>query len=51
MKEKSVTEQRYEAVLAVIAEGRTVSEVAREWGVYRQTSGGQSILLTSVLSA
>jgi transposase InsO family protein len=33
----SVTEQRYKAVLAVIADGRTVSEVASEWGVCRQT--------------
>jgi transposase-like protein len=32
-----VTEQRYKAVLAVIADGRTVSEVASEWGVCRQT--------------
>jgi transposase InsO family protein len=33
----SVTEQRYKAVLAVIANGRTVGEVAGEWGVCRQT--------------
>jgi transposase InsO family protein len=33
----SVTEQRYKAVLAVIAEGRTVGEVASEWSVCRQT--------------
>jgi transposase len=32
-----VTEQRYKAVLAVIADGRTVGEVASEWGVCRQT--------------
>src|SRR6266478_5909927 len=37
MKEMSVTEQRYKAVLAVIANGRTVGEVASEWGVCRQT--------------
>ena len=37
MREMSVAEQRYKAVLAVIAEGRTVSEVARDWGVSRQT--------------
>jgi transposase-like protein len=37
MREMSVTEQRYKAVLAVIADGRTVSEVASEWGVCRQT--------------
>jgi transposase len=33
----SVTEQRYKAVLAVIADGRTVSEVATDWGVCRRT--------------
>lgn len=32
-----MTEQRYKAVLAGIAGGRTVSEVASEWGVCRQT--------------
>jgi len=32
-----VTEQRYKAVLAVIAEGRTVTQVARDWDVARQT--------------
>jgi transposase InsO family protein len=37
MKEMSVAEQRYKAVLAVISEGRTVKEVARDWGVSRQT--------------
>jgi transposase InsO family protein len=37
MREMSVTEQRYKAVLAVIADGRTVSEVASQWGVCRQT--------------
>ena len=37
MREMSVTEQRYKAVLAVIADGRTVSEVASEWCVCRQT--------------
>src|SRR5438445_8808262 len=37
MRELSVTEQRYKAVLAVIAEGRTVTQVAREWNVARQT--------------
>src|SRR3989449_600691 len=37
MREMSVTEQMYKAVLAVIADGRTVSEVASEWGVCRQT--------------
>jgi transposase InsO family protein len=33
----SVAEQRYQAVLAVIGEGRTVTEVAGQWGVSRQT--------------
>jgi len=33
----SATEQRYKAVLAVIAEGRTVTQVARDWNVARQT--------------
>jgi transposase InsO family protein len=33
----SVSEQRYKAVLAVIADGRTVTDVARDWSVHRQT--------------
>jgi transposase InsO family protein len=33
----SVSEQRYQAVLAVIAEGDTVRDVAARWGVSRQT--------------
>ena len=37
MREMSVSEQRYKAVLAVIADGRTVTEVARDWSVHRQT--------------
>src|SRR3989440_3892439 len=37
MREKSVTEQRYDAVLGVISEGRTVIEVASQWGVSRRT--------------
>src|ERR1700694_2245002 len=37
MREMSVTEQRYKAVLAVIGDGRTVSEVSRDWGVSRRT--------------
>lgn len=32
-----MTEQRYKAVQAVIAEGRTVTQVARDWNVCRQT--------------
>jgi hypothetical protein len=31
-----VSEQRYQAILAVIGEGRTVTEVAAQWGVSRQ---------------
>jgi hypothetical protein len=30
MREMSVTEQRYKAVLAVIADGRSVTEVAKD---------------------
>jgi len=37
MREMSVAEQRYLAVLAVIAEGHTVKDVAARWGVSRQT--------------
>jgi transposase InsO family protein len=37
MREMSVAEQRYQAVLAVVGEGRTVTEVAGRWGVSRQT--------------
>jgi transposase InsO family protein len=33
----SVSEQRYKAILGVIADGRTVGEVASQWGVCRQT--------------
>ncbi|MDX6218018.1 MAG: hypothetical protein QOG99_3602 [Frankiales bacterium] len=32
-----MAEQRYQAVLAVIADGRTVKEVAAPWAVSRQT--------------
>ena len=32
-----MTEQRYKAVLAVIGDGRTVNEVATDWGVSRRT--------------
>ena len=35
-----MTEQRYKAVLSVIGDGRTVTEVARDWGVSRQTMHG-----------
>jgi transposase-like protein len=37
MREISVVEQRYQAVLAVISDGRTVTEVASRWAVSRQT--------------
>ncbi len=37
MKEMSVAEQRYKAILAVIADGGTVREVATDWGVCRRT--------------
>src|SRR5437588_11584510 len=37
MREVSVAEQRYRAVLAVIGEGKTVTEVAAELRVSRQT--------------
>src|SRR5215472_5144976 len=37
MREMSVTEQRYKAVQGVLAEGRTVGEVASDWGVSRRT--------------
>jgi transposase-like protein len=33
-----VAEHGYKAVLAVIADGRTVTEVARDWGVRPQTA-------------
>lgn len=37
MRELSVSEQRYQAVLAVISEGATVTEVAARFGVSRKT--------------
>jgi hypothetical protein len=40
MREMSVAEQRYQAVLAVISEGRTVTEVAFQYRVSRQTLHG-----------
>jgi hypothetical protein len=39
MREMSVTEQRYKAVMSVIGDGRIVTEVARDWEVSRQTMG------------
>jgi transposase-like protein len=35
--ERNVVEQRYEAVMAVVRDGRQVSEVSRVYGVTRQT--------------
>src|SRR5829696_2189208 len=40
MRELSVAEQRYRAMLAVISDGRTVTEVAAAVGVSRQTMHG-----------
>jgi transposase len=37
MRELSVAEQRYQAVLAVISDGLSVSQVAEKVGVSRQT--------------
>ena len=37
MRELSVAEQRYQAVLAVISDGATVTEVAARFGVARKT--------------
>lgn len=37
MRELSVSEQRYQAVMAVVGEGLTVKEVARRWNVHRST--------------
>lgn len=35
--ELSVQEQKYQAVLAVLSDGRSVTEVAEQWGVSRQS--------------
>jgi transposase InsO family protein len=37
MREMSVTEQRYQAIIGVFGEGRTVQEVAAQWKVDRRT--------------
>ena len=37
VRELSVQEQKYQAVLAVLSDGRSVSEVAEQWGVSRQS--------------
>jgi transposase len=40
MRELSVAEQRYQAVLAVIGDGLAIRQVAEKWGVSRQTLHG-----------
>jgi hypothetical protein len=45
MRELSVAEQRYKAVLAVIGEGRTVTEVAQEWRVSRLPAELEAMVL------
>ena len=40
MREMSVAEQRYQAVLAVIGDGRTVKDVAAQFGISRQSLHG-----------
>jgi transposase-like protein len=37
MREMSVAEQRYKAVLLVISDGREITDVADQFGVRRQT--------------
>jgi len=37
VRELSVQEQKYQAVMAVLSDGRSVSEVASRWGVSRQS--------------
>src|SRR5689334_19498148 len=37
VRELSVQEQKYQAVMAVLSEGASVSEVASRWGVSRQS--------------
>ncbi|WP_155991930.1 helix-turn-helix domain-containing protein, partial [Nocardioides sp. URHA0032] len=37
MRELSVAEQRYQAVLAVVSDGETVTDVAARFGVARKT--------------
>jgi hypothetical protein len=43
MREISVAEQRYQAVLAVISDGLSISQVASKVGVSRQTLGGSQV--------
>ena len=42
MRELSVSEQRYPAVLAVISDGETVASVAARFGVHRETDRGRA---------
>ena len=42
-----MSEQRYKAVLAVISDGRSVTEVANAWRVSRQTLGSQRVVTSS----
>src|SRR5690348_8049595 len=51
MREMSVTEQRYKAVLGIIADGRTVTQVARDWDVARQPAPSKSAVYRSLLRA
>jgi hypothetical protein len=39
MRELSVAKERYQAVLAVISDGETVTDVEARFGVRRQTVG------------
>ena len=53
MREMSVSEQRYQAVLAVISDGETVTDVAARFGVAREAvqasvPGGRRTPKTSV---
>ena len=47
VKEKSIMEQRYQALLAVVADCRGVGEVAAQFGVSRQSVHEWLILLFS----
>jgi hypothetical protein len=53
MRELSVAEQRYQAVLAVIAGGGTVTEVVGRWGVSQQVSATVkfAVVLTAAMTA
>ena len=43
MRELSATEQRYQAIRAVIRDGRTVTEVASEWRMSLQALRGRAL--------